>query len=93
MRVALKEALDTYPELADADFLFSQQVNLETIHTHDVVAERAGTAGELRQRARDRCEPSASHTELADWLRVVSTRDARANDARRRHRPRLAVAA
>src|SRR3989442_697176 len=44
VRIALKSALDRYP-LADEDFLFSRQVNLETIHRHDVVAERAGTAG------------------------------------------------
>ena len=46
--IALKETLDRYPGLADGDFLFSQQVNLETIHRHDVVAERTGTVGELR---------------------------------------------
>ena len=44
VRVALKETLDEYPELADGDFLFSRQVNFETIHTHDVVAERGGTS-------------------------------------------------
>ena len=48
VRVALKEALETYAELADGDFLWSRQVNLETIHTHDVLAERYGTVGELR---------------------------------------------
>ena len=48
VRYALKETLDRYPELADGDFVFSQQVNLETIHRHDVVAERTGTVGELR---------------------------------------------
>src|SRR5919199_398288 len=48
VRAALNAALDRYPELADDDFLFSRQVNYETIHTHDVVAERYGTVGELR---------------------------------------------
>ena len=32
----------------------ARQVNFETIHNHDVLAERAGTVGELRARARDR---------------------------------------
>ncbi len=69
VRVALKEALDTLPELDGADFLYSQQVNLETIHTHDVVAERAGTVTELRgELAGD--GPTTRHTELADWLRT-----------------------
>ena len=48
VRYALKETLDRYDDLGDGDFLFSQQVNLETIHRHDVVAERTGTVGELR---------------------------------------------
>ena len=37
VRLALKGVLDTYPGLADDDFVFSRQVNLETIHTHDVL--------------------------------------------------------
>ena len=48
VRHALRDALDTLPELEDEDFLLSKQVNYETIHTHDVVAERFGTVGELR---------------------------------------------
>src|SRR5437879_7905662 len=48
VRIAPKEALETYPELADDDFVFSHQVNLETIHNHDVLAARYGTVGELR---------------------------------------------
>src|ERR671931_140265 len=48
VRAALKATLEAYPDLADSDFLFSRQVNLETIHSHDVIAERHGTVGELR---------------------------------------------
>ena len=48
VRFALKAAIDRYPDLADGDFLFAQQVNLETIHRHDVLAERTGTVGEVR---------------------------------------------
>jgi GTP cyclohydrolase IV len=67
VRLALKGALDSYPQLADGDFLFSRQVNLETIHTHDVLAERYGTVGELRQELQEG-ESLASHTELREWL-------------------------
>ena len=42
-------------------------MNLETIHTHDVVAERYGTVGELRARARGG-EAAGRHTELREWL-------------------------
>jgi GTP cyclohydrolase I/GTP cyclohydrolase-4 len=67
VRVALKEALQTYGELADADFLWSRQVNLETIHTHDVLAERYGTVGELRAELEQGTRPPM-HTELRQWL-------------------------
>jgi GTP cyclohydrolase IV len=67
VRLALQGVLDAHPELDDADFLFSRQVNLETIHTHDVVAERYGTAGELRAELGDGTAVP-HHTGLAAWL-------------------------
>jgi GTP cyclohydrolase IV len=67
VRHALAETLSTYAELADDDFLFSRQVNLETIHTHDVVAERFGTAGELRAEL-EGAPHAPRHTTLAEWL-------------------------
>ena len=67
VRAALALTLDRYQELDDSDFLFSRQVNLETIHTHDVVAERHGTVGELRRELADGVH-LARHTELRDWL-------------------------
>jgi GTP cyclohydrolase I/GTP cyclohydrolase-4 len=66
VRHALKATLDHYPELDDGDFLFSQQVNLETIHRHDVVAERTGTVEELRAELDGAV--AQRHTELRDWL-------------------------
>jgi GTP cyclohydrolase IV len=67
VRIALKDALETYRELADDDFLWSRQVNLETIHTHDVLAERYGTVAELRAEL-ERGQRPARHTELREWL-------------------------
>jgi GTP cyclohydrolase-4 len=66
VRFALKAAIDRYPDLADTDFLFAQQLNLETIHRHDVLAERTGTVAELRAELAGRTAPR--HTELRDWL-------------------------
>ena len=66
VRHALRGALDSLPGLDDADFLLARQVNFETIHTHDVVAERFGTVGELRTELRVG-EPGPQ-TSLADWL-------------------------
>ena len=67
VRVALKETLETYAGLGAGDFLWSRQVNLETIHTHDVLAERYGTVAELRGEL-ERGERPARHTELREWL-------------------------
>src|SRR5438067_9421671 len=67
VRLALAGVLEAYPRLDDADFLFSRQVNLETIHDHDVIAERSATVGELRAELEDADRP-ARHTELREWL-------------------------
>jgi len=67
VRAALNETLSHYAELDDDDFVLSRQINLETIHAHDVVAERSGTVGELRRELADGVH-LARHTELGDWL-------------------------
>ncbi len=68
VRIALQETLAAYPALEDNDFVFSRQVNLETIHDHDVLAERAGTVGELRAEL-ETGAATGTQTELAEWLR------------------------
>jgi GTP cyclohydrolase I/GTP cyclohydrolase-4 len=55
--------------LDDGDFVFSRQVNLETIHDHDVLAERGGTVGELRAELVTGAA-APTRTELEDWLRA-----------------------
>jgi GTP cyclohydrolase I/GTP cyclohydrolase-4 len=70
VRIALKSLLDTYPGLADDDFVLSRQRNLETIHDHDVVAERFGTIGELRAEL-EGGTPGAQTT-LAAWLDALA---------------------
>ncbi|HSC50441.1 MAG TPA: GTP cyclohydrolase MptA [Gaiellaceae bacterium] len=67
VRVALRDTLASYPGLSDGDFVLSRQVNLETIHTHDVVAERYGTVGELRAEL-DGGTYAPRHTGLREWL-------------------------
>jgi len=69
VRLSLKGALDTLTALGNTDFLFARQVNLETIHTHDVLAEREGTVGELRTELASGV-PAERHTSLAEWLRA-----------------------
>ena len=54
--------LDAFPDLADAAFVSARQENLETIHQHNVVAERFGLLGELRG------DRAARFTTLREWL-------------------------
>jgi GTP cyclohydrolase I/GTP cyclohydrolase-4 len=70
VRFALSETLRRYPDLDDADFLFSRQLNLETIHRHDVLAERSSTVGELRAELAG--TPAPAPAELRDWLSASS---------------------
>ena len=51
VRISLQSTLERYPELKDEDFVLARQLNFETIHSHEVLAERYGTVGELRARA------------------------------------------
>jgi GTP cyclohydrolase IV len=66
VRISLKTALDELPQLGDDDFLLARQLNFETIHAHEVVAERYGTVGELRTELAG--EPVARHTSLPEWV-------------------------
>jgi GTP cyclohydrolase IV len=70
VRLMVKSALDRYIELDDDDFVLARQVNFETIHNHDVLAERFGTVGELRDELENGGH-STRHSELRDWLRSV----------------------
>jgi GTP cyclohydrolase I/GTP cyclohydrolase-4 len=57
------------PELPDRAFVCARQENLETIHQHNVAAERHGTLGELRGELQSG-QPPARHTTLREWLDV-----------------------
>jgi GTP cyclohydrolase IV len=67
VRIALQSALERYNALGDDDFILARQLNFETIHSHEVLAERYGTVGELRRELGD-AEPATRHTELREWL-------------------------
>jgi GTP cyclohydrolase I/GTP cyclohydrolase-4 len=67
VRISLQSALERYSLLEDDDFILARQLNFETIHSHEVLAERYGTVGELRRELREG-EPAARHTELREWL-------------------------
>ena len=68
VRLMLRGVLDRYDaELADGDFVHARQVNFETIHAHDVLAERFGTVGELRDELASGTR-TARFSGLEDWL-------------------------
>ncbi len=67
VRLSVRAALEQVEGLSDDDFVLARQRNFETIHNHEVLAERFGTVGELR-RELETGEHSARHTELRDWL-------------------------
>src|SRR5215204_344893 len=55
------------PELGDDAFVSARQENLESIHQHNVVAERFGLLGELRAELSTGA-PSAHHVSMREWL-------------------------
>ncbi len=67
VREMIRGVVDTFPALADAAFVSARQVNLETIHQHNVVAERYGTLGEIRTELAE-SEAAPTHTSLRAWL-------------------------
>jgi GTP cyclohydrolase I/GTP cyclohydrolase-4 len=67
VRLMVKTTLDRYGELSGDDFVLARQVNFETIHNHEVLAERFGTVEELRgELASGTYTPR--QTELRHWL-------------------------
>jgi GTP cyclohydrolase I/GTP cyclohydrolase-4 len=67
VREMIHGVVATLPELPDDAFVSARQENLETIHQHNVAAERHGTLGELRDELTSG-EPTRRHTTLRDWL-------------------------
>lgn len=68
VRGMLARALDMYADLGDDTFVCARQVNYESIHKHDAIAEAFGRFGEFRQEIRSGA-PVAHKTELTAWLR------------------------
>ena len=67
VREMIRGVVEAFPDLNDAAFVESRQVNLETIHQHNVVAERFGTMGEVRNELLNGVAP-ALHTTRRAWL-------------------------
>jgi GTP cyclohydrolase I/GTP cyclohydrolase-4 len=70
VREMIQGVVDRFPQLDDRVFVSARQVNLETIHQHNVVAERFGTLGEIRHELATG-QPSTGHTSRRAWLDQV----------------------
>jgi GTP cyclohydrolase I/GTP cyclohydrolase-4 len=67
VREMLRQVLEAYPDLHESAFVMARQENLETIHRHNVVAERYGIAGELRGELESGTH-SPHHITMREWL-------------------------
>jgi GTP cyclohydrolase IV len=66
VREMIRGVIEAFPSLDDRAFVSARQVNLETIHQHNVVAERFGTLGEVRRELAG--GEVADHTTRRAWL-------------------------
>jgi GTP cyclohydrolase I/GTP cyclohydrolase-4 len=62
VRESIRGALEHFHGLGDDAFLCARQEHSETIHQHNVVAERYGLIGELRR------NHDGHHTTMREWL-------------------------
>jgi GTP cyclohydrolase IV len=67
VREMIAGVLGAFPQLDGASFVSARQENLETIHQHNVVAERHGLLEELRSEVASG-SPVARQTSLEGWL-------------------------
>jgi GTP cyclohydrolase-4 len=67
VREMVRAAVEAFAHLGERAFVMARQENLETIHKHNVVAERYGFLGELaRELSSD--EHVAHHVTMREWL-------------------------
>jgi GTP cyclohydrolase IV len=67
VREMIRGVVGAFPALTDRHFVSARQENLETIHQHNVTAERFGLLGEMRSELASR-EHSPRHVSMREWL-------------------------
>jgi GTP cyclohydrolase-4 len=72
VREMIAGVVTSFPALDENTFVSARQENLETIHQHNVVAERHGLLGELRGEV-NLGTSAARHTTLETWLEAAPT--------------------
>jgi len=71
VREMIGGVIERLPELSDEHFVSARQENLETIHQHNVVAERYGLFGEITSELRSG-RHSVRHVTMREWLESPS---------------------
>ena len=72
VREMVRQVVEGYPDLPDDAFVMARQENLETIHRHNVVAERYGTLGDLRAELSSG-ERQTRHLPMREWLEASAS--------------------
>jgi GTP cyclohydrolase IV len=73
VREMLRQVVDGYgDDLPEQAFVMARQENLETIHRHNVVAERYGTLADLRAELAGG-EHQIHHTTRREWLEAANS--------------------
>jgi GTP cyclohydrolase-4 len=67
VREMVRGVIEGFPILTDRHFVSARQENLETIHQHNVTAERFGLLGEMRHEL-ESGEHSPRHISMREWL-------------------------
>jgi GTP cyclohydrolase I/GTP cyclohydrolase-4 len=67
VREMVRGVVDHFPNLTDRHFISARQENLETIHQHNVTAERFGLLGEMRAEIASG-DASTHHVSMREWL-------------------------
>ena len=67
VREMIRQVVALHPELAEGGFIMAHQENLETIHRHNVVAERSGEFAEIAAEIETGAH-SRHHRTMREWL-------------------------
>ena len=72
VREMLRRVVEDYPDLPGEAFVMARQENLETIHRHNVIAERYGKLDDLRAEI-EKAEHQRRHMTVREWLEAPAT--------------------
>ena len=67
VREMVRQVVDGYPEMPAEAFVMARQENLETIHRHNVIAERYGLLSDLREELSSGAHQQR-HLTMREWL-------------------------